>query len=85
MGLLVDHACRGSATNTLGMDGHVQLLVDRVELVVRTARLMWAVGDHPQPVRPGYQRTDATFLMSVLEKLAVLAALRVGGQVRVDS
>ena len=46
---------------------------------------MWGVGDHPQPVRPGYHRADAALLVPVLEKFAILAALRVGGQVGIDA
>ena len=68
-----------------GLDRHIHVLVDRVELVVRAARLMWGVGDHPQPVHPEDHRADATFLVSVLEKLAILAALRIGGQVGIDA
>ena len=82
---LVNHSRRRSAADTFGMDRHIHVLVDRVELVIRAFGHVRGIGHHPQFVCPWNHCPDAALLVSGLEELAILTALGIGGEVRIDT
>ena len=84
-GFLVNHSCRGSAADTFGMDRHIHVLVDRVELVIRAFGHVRGIGHHPQLAGPWNHCPDAALLVSGFEEFAILAALGIGGEVRIDT
>ena len=61
--LAMDHSPGRRTADTLRMNGQVEFVVDRVELVFAAMRHVRRVVDHPQLPRPGHHSTDAAFVV----------------------
>ena len=63
---LVDHTVGWSTTDTLLAHDLLQVWCNLIEFVVRTIRLMWRVGNHPQAISPRHYGSCTALALRVV-------------------